>query len=305
MIYTVTLNPAIDYIIHSEKVELGELNRLDSDTKLPGGKGINVSRVLQQFQEPNTALGFIGGFPGKFIQDCLEKEQVLTHFIQVQEDTRINVKLKSISETEFNAQGPTIQAKEAEALLKQMDQLTDQDIVILSGNKQGSLPDDYYEKMILRIQQAGARFVIDTTGKEMIAALAYHPLLVKPNHHELAELFHTSFASMQDMIPYGKQLIQAGAQHAIISMGGDGALFFTDGAVYHATVPKGHVLNSVGAGDSMIAGFIAAFVQTQDPMTAFKTSVATGSATAFSQDLATKEKIEQLLPSVSVNKISE
>ncbi|MDN6626393.1 MAG: 1-phosphofructokinase [Pisciglobus halotolerans] len=304
MIYTVTLNPAIDYIIRTKTAVLGGLNRLESDEKLPGGKGINVSRVLQQFQEPSTALGFIGGFSGKFITNWLEKEHIQTDFISVEEDTRINVKLKADTETEFNAKGPEITASKAQELLNQMNHLKKKDIVILSGNKQSSLPEDYYEKLIHSIQKADAQFVIDTTGKELLKALPYAPLLVKPNHHELADLYNVSFTNQEDMIPYGKKLIEAGAKNAIISMSGDGALFFTSNQVYHATVPKGSVVNSVGAGDSMIAGFIAALVQTNDLMKAFKTSVATGSATAFSHDLAKKTEIDNLLPQVILTELT-
>ena len=304
MIYTVTLNPAIDYIIRTNNAVLGELNRLESDEKLPGGKGINVSRVLQRFQESSITLGFIGGFSGNFIKSWLEKEHVQTNFITVEEDTRINVKLKAETETEFNAKGPEITTSKAQELLNQMTHLKKKDIVILSGNKQSSLPEDYYEKLIHSIQKAEAQFVIDTTGKELLKALPYNPLLVKPNHHELADPYQVSFTNKEDMIPYGKKLIEEGAKNAIISMGGDGALFFTGNRVYHATVPKGKVVNSVGAGDSMIAGFIATLVQTDELVNAFKTGVATGSATAFSHDLAEKTEIDSLLPQVILTELT-
>ena len=300
MIYTVTLNPSIDYIVHLEKIELGELNRMDSDLKLPGGKGINVSRVLHQLEHDTTTLGFIGGFTGHFISDWLVKEGVKTNFISIQDDTRINIKLKAISETEVNGLGPTITSKEASALLTQLDQLTSDDVVILSGSKPPSLPDDYYHKMIELITKSGAEFVIDTTGTDLMSALPYHPLLVKPNHHELAELFNVTFSSVEEMLPFGKKLIELGAQYALISMAGDGALFFTPDVIYTSTVPKGTVKNSVGAGDSMIAGFIGTYVATNDPIKAFQMGVATGSATAFSDDLATKENILALVNDVKI-----
>lgn len=304
MIYTVTLNPSIDYIVHVSSVQLGELNRMNKDIKLPGGKGINVSRVLNHIGQPSTALGFLGGFTGNFISDWLEKEGVHTQFVSIKGDTRINVKLKSDSETEINGQGPAITDVEANQLMKQMDLMTDEDIVVLSGNKPPSLPEDFYQNMIGKIVSRNADFVIDTTGPELKNALVHKPLLVKPNHHELAELFNATFESAEDIIPYGKKLIALGAQHALVSMAGDGALFFTGEKVYQATVPKGTVKNSVGAGDSMIAGFIGALVDTKDPLKAFQKSVATGSATAFSDDLATQAEINALLKEVIVTEIA-
>ncbi|WP_407390232.1 1-phosphofructokinase [Carnobacterium jeotgali] len=304
MIYTVTLNPSIDYIVHVSAVQLGALNRMDRDIKLPGGKGINVSRVLNHIGQPSTALGFLGGFTGNFISDWLEKEGVHTQFVSIKGDTRINVKLKSDTETELNAQGPLIENAEVDQLMQQIDSLTAQDIVILSGNKPPSLPEDFYQNLIAKVISKQANFVIDTTGTELLNALVHKPLLVKPNHHELADLFGTTFESVEEVIPYGKKLIALGAKHALVSMAGDGALFFTGEKVYQATVPKGIVKNSVGAGDSMIAGFIGALVDTKDPLIAFQKSVATGSATAFSDDLATRSEIEALLEEVILTEIT-
>lgn len=303
MIYTVTLNPSIDYIVQLPTVQLGELNRMTGDIKLPGGKGINVSRVLNNIGQESTALGFIGGFTGRFIMDWLKKEAVGTDFVEIEQDTRINVKVKADIETEINAAGPSVSKKESEQLLHQMDALTADDIVVLSGNKPPTLPEDFYQQMVKKISAVGADFVIDTTGKELMNAISSRPLLVKPNHHELADLFETTFDSVEDIIPYGKKLIDLGAKYAVISMAGDGALFFTESAAYQATVPKGKVKNSVGAGDSMIAGFIGALVSTNDSLEAFKRSVATGSATAFSDDLATKEAIDALVEQVEIKKI--
>lgn len=304
MIYTVTLNPSIDYIVHVSSVQLGALNRMNKDLKLPGGKGINVSRVLNHINQPSTALGFLGGFTGSFISDWLEKEGVHTQFVSIEGDTRINVKLKSDTETELNAQGPVITKAEANQLMDQIELLTADDIIILSGNKPPSLPEDFYQKMIAKIVSKQANFVIDTAGTELLNALAHKPLLVKPNHHELADLFGVALGSVEESIPYGKKLLALGAQHALVSMAGDGALFFTGEKVYQAAVPKGIVKNSVGAGDSMVAGFIGALVDTKDPLKAFKKSVATGSATAFSDDLATRSEIEALLKEVIVTEIT-
>lgn len=304
MIYTVTLNPSIDYIVQLKSVALGELNRMDSDLKLPGGKGINVSRVLNQLGQPTTTLGLIGGFTGQFIEDWLKNEGIQTDFISVKEDTRINIKLKAGAETEINGLGPTVTTEEAAQLLAQLTHLTSKDVVILSGSKPPSMPKDYYMQMIQLIKQSGAAFVIDTTGDDLMQALSAGPLLVKPNHHELADLFQVTFHSIDEMIPYGKELLKRGAKHALISMAGDGALFFHGEEVYTSTVPTGNVKNSVGAGDSMIAGFTATYATTNDSLKAFQMGVATGSATAFSDDLATKDQIMKLVNEVNITKIS-
>ncbi|WP_035052640.1 1-phosphofructokinase [Carnobacterium pleistocenium] len=304
MIYTVTLNPSIDYIVQVPSVQLGALNRMNKDLKLPGGKGINVSRVLNRLNQPSTALGFLGGFTGNFISDWLEKEGVHTQFVSIEGDTRINVKLKSDTETELNAQGPAITKAEANQLMDQIESLTAEDIIILSGNKPPSLSENFYQELITKVVSKQANFVIDTAGTELLNALAHKPLLVKPNHHELADLFGVEIGSVEESIPYGKKLLALGAKHALVSMAGDGALFFTGEKVYRAVVPKGIVKNSVGAGDSMVAGFIGELVDTKDPLRAFKKSVATGSATAFSDDLATRSEIEALLKEVIVTEIA-
>lgn len=304
MIYTVTLNPSIDYIIEVPSFNLGSLNRMTRDLKLPGGKGINVSRVLKQLGHHSTALGFLGGFTGGFIQEWLNNEEINTQFTPIKGDTRINVKLKSDQETEFNAVGPTIKNVEANDFLKVFEQLTSEDVVILSGNQPTSLPNDFYQKIIIKIKSLGADFVMDTTGQTLLDSLAFHPLLVKPNHHELAEMFHVTFNSVEEMIPYGKKLIKMGASYALVSMAGDGALFFTKDEVYQSTVPKGIVKNSVGAGDSMVAGFVGTLLKENNPQLAFKTGVATGSATAFSDDLAKKSEIEHLISQVTISSIN-
>ncbi|MEG0679793.1 MAG: 1-phosphofructokinase [Carnobacterium sp.] len=304
MIYTVTLNPSIDYIIEVPTFNLGSLNRMTSDLKLPGGKGINVSRVLKQLGHHSTALGFLGGFTGEFIQEWLNSEEINTQFTPIKGDTRINVKLKSDQETEINAVGPIIKNVEANDFLNVFEQLTSEDIVILSGNQPTSLPNDFYQKIIIKIKSLGADFVMDTTGQTLLNSLAFHPLLVKPNHHELAEMFQVTFDSVEEMIPYGKKLIKMGASYALVSMAGDGALFFTKDEVYQSTVPKGIVKNSVGAGDSMIAGFVGTLLKENNPQLAFKTGVATGSATAFSDDLAKKSEIEHLISQVTISSIN-
>lgn len=301
MIYTVTLNPSIDYIVEVEDVKLGGLNRMKRDLKLPGGKGINVSRVLKQLGAENTAIGFLGGFTGRFIDDKLREDSIHTDFVTVRGDTRINIKLKHGDETEINGLGPNISPEEADALLHKLSALHENDIVILSGSIPPSLGGDFYERLISACRQAGAEFVIDTTGEALMKALVHKPLLVKPNHHELAELFGVELHTREEIAAYGRKLLEAGAKNVLISMAGEGALLITADKVYHATAPKGTVKNSVGAGDSMIAGFVGTYVLNSDPLEAFRTGVASGSATAFSDDLAVRSLIEQLLPQVKIS----
>ncbi|MBO0422534.1 1-phosphofructokinase [Enterococcus plantarum] len=303
MIYTVTLNPSIDYIVHVNGLKLGDLNRMNNDFKLPGGKGINVSRILKRIQAESTALGFLGGFTGNFISDWLKKEKIQTKFTTVQEDTRINIKLKSESETEINGLGPAISNEEMQDLKQTLSMISAGDIVVLSGSTPATLREGFYEELIQIIKDKGADFVIDTTGKDLLNALPQNPLLIKPNNHELAELFDVKFKTMEDILPFGERLLEDGAQHAIISMAGDGALLFTKNGIYRSNVLKRPLKNSVGAGDSMIAGFVGTFAKKEDPIEAFKWGVACGSATAFSDDLASIDLINELISEVEIEKI--
>lgn len=303
MIYTVTLNPSIDYIVHVEQLMIGDVNRMKNDLKLPGGKGINVSRILKRIDNDSTALGFLGGFTGRFIEEWLERENIQTNFTTVADDTRINIKLKADEETEINGQGPVVSVEEMNGLKKVLENLTSTDIVVLSGSKPASVPTGFYQKLIEIIKGKGASFVIDTTGADLMDALEKGPLLVKPNNHELAELYQTSFNSVEDIFPFGQRLLDEGAQHALVSMAGDGALLFTEDGVFRSNVLKREVKNSVGAGDSMIAGFVGNYTKTQDPVEAFKWGVACGSATTFSDDLATADFIKELLPEVEITKV--
>lgn len=300
MIYTVTLNPSIDYIVQLEQVNIGELNYMDGDFKLPGGKGINVSRILHELNMDTKALGFIGGFTGDFIAEWLKRDGIAADFTKIAGDTRINIKLKTNPETEINGKGPVIQSEEAEKLMAKLKAISSDDIVILSGSKSPSLPDDFYEKIIREIN---AQFVVDTTGDDLQKSLAYNPLLVKPNLQELEQLYSVKLTEEQDIIETGKKLIDAGARHAIVSMGADGALLFTEDAVYKGISPKGELKNSVGAGDSMVAGFIGEYVKTKDIVQAFKMGLAAGSATAFSYDLAKADEINALINQTTVTKL--
>lgn len=300
MIYTVTLNPSIDYIIGVDNLSMGALNRFESSEMLPGGKGINVSRILKRLNHETIALGFLGGFTGAFIEDSLARESVATKFIKISEPTRINVKIKSNVETELNGNGPHITTQASDQLIDTLRTAHQEDIVILSGSKAANLPENYYQEII---ENLTSEFIIDTTGKELRQALAYKPLLVKPNHHELADLFEVTISSEAELMTYGKKLLTEGAQYAIISMAEKGALLFTQDGVYQGSAPKGQVQNSVGAGDSMIAGFAGTYAETADAIAAFRMGLACGSATAFEKDLATAEQIKKLLPEITITKV--
>lgn len=303
MIYTITLNPSIDYVVQLDHLQLGEVNRIKNDNKFPGGKGINVSRILSRLGIQNTALGFLGGFTGDFIRQQLEKENIVTRFTPIKDDTRINIKLKAEEETEINGAGPIITLEEQQQLKYLLNHINENDVVVLAGSLPTSLPEGFYEELIQQICQKKAQFVIDTTGDALMDALPYHPFLVKPNHHELAELFETSFHSMEDIFPYARQLLTLGAQHVLISMAGDGALYVDKEHLYFAEPLQAPLQNSVGAGDSMIAGFVGTMVQTHDPLKAFQMGVACGSATAFSKDLATADFINDCLNKVNITQI--
>lgn len=305
MIYTVTLNPSIDYIVHVEDFKLGQVNRMTKELKFPGGKGINVSRILKRLNRPTTALGFLGGFTGTYVDAFLAKEGVRSHFTEVNGDTRINIKLKSTNESEINGLGPQISDSEIKNFLKTFETITADDIVVLAGNRPKSLPEDFYIQLIHLIQSKKAQFIIDTTGPDLLSALPNRPLLIKPNKEELADLYQTTITDFSSLIYYGKKLLKDGPEHVIISMAGDGALLFTETGLYQAAPIKRPLKNSVGAGDSMIAGFVGNYSVSQDSLEAFRWGVACGSATAFSDDLASKDFILELLSEVVITKIEE
>ena len=288
MIYTVTVNPSIDYIVQLNELTLGEVNRMDYDNKLPGGKGINVSRILKELGLDNTAWGFLGGFTGEFVKETLEKTGLKTNFTPIKADTRIN------------GRGPDLTKEEIAAFTAQFDKLTADDVVIFAGSLVPSLSDDFYFDLIKVIRQKGAQFVIDTTGESLLKTLPENPLVIKPNNHELAELFGVELNSIDDIVKYGKKLLEMGAKHVLISMAGDGGLMITKDKVYRSYAPKGTVINSVGAGDSMIGGFTGTYAKTKDPLEAFRYGLACGSATAFSEDLADAKKINEILPMIEI-----
>ena len=304
MIYTITVNPSIDYVVQLPQMTLGSVNRLAHTAKLPGGKGINVSQILNDLDQPNKALGFIGGFTGTFISDALKAKGLDCHFTLIADDTRINVKIHAEEETELNGAGPDITAKEIEAFYTELANLTPDDVVVMSGSLAPSLPDSFYYDIIQKVEAAGANFVIDTTGEALKKTLPSHPLVVKPNNHELADYYHTTFNSQTDIIAAGQRMLAEGAQHVLISMAGDGGLLITKDAVYFSPAPKGQVINSVGAGDSMIGGFVGTFAKTHDAVESFRYGLACGSATAFSEDIATRAKIDEILPLINIEKLA-
>ncbi|KQL42044.1 1-phosphofructokinase [Bacillus sp. FJAT-25509] len=302
MIYTVTLNPSIDYIVEVDDIGLGKINRMKRENKFPGGKGINVSRVLKRLDVESIALGFVGGFTGDFIKNVLGNERVSSDFVQVEGDSRINIKLKSQLETEINGQGPAISEEKLDQFFYKLKQIKKGDYVVLAGNIPNTLPSDLYEQLTLWGQENGIHIIVDASGKVLLDVVKHRPFFIKPNHHELGDLFDVKITSIEQAIPYGKKLVEMGAQNVGISFAGDGAILITENSVYVSNVPKGEVINSVGAGDSLVAGFIGTYVKTNNIETAFKVGVASGSATAFSEDLTKREKIEELLNQVKIVK---
>ena len=296
MIYTITFNPSIDYIVNVEDFQIGEVNRVSHEYLLPGGKGINVSIVLQHLGVESQTLGFISGFTGQEIQRMLSEQNVHTDFIDVKNGySRINFKMKSHEESEVNGNGPVIKKEHLDELMQKLDQLKEGDILVLSGSIPSSLSEDTYANIMKSLSDKKIHIVVDATGQLLMNVLKYHPFLIKPNIHELEEMFHVKLYENRDIVTYAKKLQEQGAENVLVSMAGDGALLVTrDQKVFFSEAPKGKVKNSVGAGDSMVAGFIAGYVQNHDFIEAFQTGVATGSASAFSENLATLEEVEAL-----------
>ena len=290
MIYTVTFNPSLDYIVSVENFQLGITNRTSSELMLPGGKGINVSTVLMNLGIENKALGFVAGFVGDEIIRRLEEMGVQNGFIRIEEGvSRINLKLKSIDGTEINGQGPVISPEHVEELMKQLDRLGEGDVLFLSGSIPSSMPDDAYQKIMERLDGRGVQIVVDATKDLLLNVLEYHPFLIKPNNHELGELFGVELKTREEVIPYAKKLQEKGAVNVLVSMAGEGAVLIdANEDVYMAPAPKGTLVNGVGAGDSMVAGFMAGWLEKQDYEHAFCMGVSAGSASEFSEHLATK-----------------
>ncbi|MCI9473065.1 MAG: 1-phosphofructokinase [Flavonifractor sp.] len=297
MVYTVTLNPALDYVIHIEDFQTGEINRTQREEIQFGGKGINVSTVLTRLGVENTALGFLAGFTGQALAEGLRKNGIQTDFIWLTEGlTRINVKIKAGEETELNGRGPAIPSAALDELFQKLDQLQSGDVLDLSGSIPASLPDDIYQQILRQLEGRGILTVVDAAGELLCAALSYRPFLIKPNHHELGEIFGQTPVTDQELTACAKKLQKQGARNVLVSMAGEGSLLLDEtGACHRLGVPRGTVRNSVGAGDSMVAGFLAGWLKTGDYETAHRMGAAAGSATAFSDGLATEAKVLALL----------
>ena len=301
MIYTVTVNPALDYVLQLPEVKDGETNRSSDTQFLAGGKGINVSQILNQLGVDNTAWGFVGGFTGEELIRQLNVKKISSDFVRISDDTRVNVKIHAQEETEINAAGPDITAQEVAAFKSRLDDLEAGDVVVLSGSLAPSLPTDFYESLLPLIREKGAEFVVDTTGEALLRTLKFNPLVIKPNHHELADLFDTSFSSTADMLEAAKKLQKLGAQNVMISMAGEGAYLVTAEHVYHANAATGTAVNSVGAGDSMIAGFVGTWFEKHDAAEGLRVGSACGGATAFTEDIAIKSQIDAVLPQIKID----
>lgn len=297
MIYTLTLNPALDYVVKITNFNTGSVNRTNSEEVFAGGKGINVSLVLNNLGIESQVLGFIAGFTGEEIERRIKAVGCKTDFLKLSYGlSRINVKIRADKESEINGVGPVINEDDLKRLYSQLGKLTNGDMLILAGSIPGSLPKTVYENIMKTLKDKNIKFIVDTNGEALLSVLKYKPFLIKPNHHELGELFNVELKKIDDIIKYGIKLKEMGAQNVLISMAGDGAILIDYSKnVYVSTAPKGEVKNSVGAGDSMVGGFIAGYLPNNNIFEGFKLGLATGSASAFSDGLATKEKIYEIL----------
>ena len=296
MIYTVTFNPSIDYIVDVKNFELGSVNRTSTELMFPGGKGINVSMVLSNLGFENTALGFLAGFTGKSVQKMLEVNGVNADFIEVEEGlTRINIKIRAQQESEINGMGPAIKESDIEKLYEKLDNIKDGDILVLAGSIPAVMPETMYSDIMEHLKDKDVKIVVDATKDLLLNVLKYKPFFIKPNNHELGEIFDVELNTRDEVVPYAKKMQEKGARNVLVSMAGEGAVLVAeDGQVYKSPCPEGKVKNSVGAGDSMVAGFIAGYLESGDYKKALNKGLVTGSASAFSDNLATKEEVEAL-----------
>ena len=306
MIYTVTFNPSLDYIVSVDDFQLGKVNRTSKELMNPGGKGINVSILLKNLGYDSCALGFMAGFTGEEIAARIQAAGVHSNFIKVKNGiSRINVKLRANEESEINGMGPEIVEEDIEKLYRQMDELQDGDILVLAGSIPSVMPGTIYSDIMKYLQGKNIRIVVDATKDLLTNVLKYHPFLIKPNNHELGEIFGVILNKREEVVPYARKLQEQGAGNVLVSMAGEGAVLLAEnGEMFMSEAPKGKVLNSVGAGDSMVAGFIAGFLASEDYEQAFYMGVCTGSASAFSENMATKEEIKVLLNQLGKNYIS-
>lgn len=296
MIYTVTLNPSIDYIIGIDNLKEGYVKRSSYEKILPGGKGINVSRVLNNLGVKSCVLGFKAGFTGEYIKNFLKKEGIKTDFINVEEEvSRINVKIKSEKETEINAVGPKISEKYIKSFLKKLKKIKNNDIVVLAGSIPSSLDKSFYEKIMIKLCLKNVKIIVDAEKELLLNTLKYKPFLIKPNNYELGEIFNKSLENEEEIIECAKKLQKMGAQNVLVSLGSKGGIMVCEnGNIFKSMAPSGKLINSTGAGDSCVAGFIEEFEKSKDYKKAFLKGICAGSASAFSEELATKEEIYNL-----------
>ena len=305
MLYTITFNPAVDLVMNTDVIQLGELNRVKRDEYVAGGKGINMSVLLKRLGHDNIATGFLGGFTGEFIRQSLIEEGIQPEFIDIDAITRINVKVKAQQETEINANGPVISEEDIQQLFDYFsDVLTEGDTVLLAGNAAPGMTSEHYVKVAELCEQKNAHFVLDSNKELLTACLKHKPFLIKPNAQELGEIFGVTIEGTNDVVQYAKQLQEQGARNVIVSLGGDGAILLTEEQeVFQSSVPKGEVINSVGAGDSMVAGFIAKYIESHNYEESLKQGAACGSATAFSVGIANRQLVEQLIKEIEIKRI--
>lgn len=296
MIYTVTCNPSLDYLVTVKDFEPGRTNRTESERILPGGKGINVSIMLRNLGIESTVLGFTAGFTGAQIQSRIEQMGIRTEFIEAAEGfSRINLKIKNMEGTEINGRGPQIGEEKLQKLMSLLGELGSGDYLVLAGSIPSSLPDTMYRDIVRELKPRGVRVIVDAEKDLLTNVLEYQPFLIKPNNHELGEIFGTTLLTREEAVPYARELRRRGAENVLVSMAGEGAvLAAADGNVYSAPAPGGTLINGVGAGDSMVAGFLAGWMEKQDWRHAFLMGLSAGSASAFSEDLATGEKVREV-----------
>lgn len=299
MIYTITTNPAIDYILRFDKFEDGATIRASEDEKYPGGKGIMASKILHNLGEKPVNLGFVGGFIGEYIANSIRDLGLDENFVRIKENSRINVKLKYDKETEINAKGPKISKEEVEKFFDSLKEIEKGDVIVISGSLPYSLDSDFYKKVI---EKTEADFTIDIADKKLLDYLAYKPLLVKPNEEELGKIFQTEIND-DNLVDYARKLNELGAKNVIVSLGAKGSIFVDENHVYRAKPIEGKLVNSVGAGDSMVGGFVYGMVNKLEKIDAYKLAVACGTATAFSPDIANRDMINQILNKVEVEEI--
>ncbi|WP_226677197.1 1-phosphofructokinase [Rossellomorea aquimaris] len=303
MIYTLTLNPSVDYIMELESFQKGGLNRSSMESAFPGGKGINVSRVLNILNVSSVALGFAGGFTGEYIKQFLSKDDIRTDFVEVEEASRINVKVKADDETEINGRGPSITEDHIGQLFDRISSLSGDDMVVLAGSIPGSVPKTFYQEIAAQCQKQGTRVVIDAEKNLIQPVLDLKPFLIKPNHHELGEMFDTEIGTIEEAVHYGKKLKEYGVENVMVSMAEKGAILLTGDEAYYSSVPKGELKSSVGAGDSTVAGFLAGLSRGWSVEESFRLGTSAGSATAYSIGLCSKDKVESLFEEIQITKL--